>query len=213
MLLNCSVRTTVCFGQNRAGLRPRRLPPPLDARCQLSRGRPTRYRPAADFPFDPDLRRHVSPIEWKNVILTTARSRSTPPSSRCATLIVYFCTNLVSTPPQPRFRGLLTLHSRYGRQGCSPTLQWTLSRGFDPPGYPTGPLVSYHVYRQLHGWGLPPLVICAVGAHLEILACMPGPLRRPMAYSLRELLEYRTCSTRQAPLLGRINSRDLNKRR
>ena len=43
--------------------------PPLDARCQLSRGRPTRYRPAADFPFDPDLRRHVSPIEWKNVIL------------------------------------------------------------------------------------------------------------------------------------------------
>ena len=24
---------------------------------------------APDFPFDPDLLRHVSPIEWKNVIL------------------------------------------------------------------------------------------------------------------------------------------------
>ena len=69
--------------------------------------------------------------------------------------------------PQLRFRGLLKLCSRYGLQGCSPTLQWTLSRGLDPAGYPTGPLVSYHVYRQLHGWGLPPLVICAVGAHME----------------------------------------------
>ena len=24
---------------------------------------------APDFPFDPDLLRHVSPIEWKNVVL------------------------------------------------------------------------------------------------------------------------------------------------
>ena len=71
--------------------------------------------------------------------------------------------------PQLRFRGLLKLYSRYGLQGCSPTLQWTLSRGFDPASYPTGPLVSCHVYRQLHGWVLPPLVICAVGAHMEIL--------------------------------------------
>ena len=71
--------------------------------------------------------------------------------------------------PQLRFRGLLKLYSRYGLQGCSPTLQWTLSRGFDPTGYPIEPLVSYHVYRQLHGWVLPPLVICALGAHTEIL--------------------------------------------
>ena len=28
-----------------------------------------RLRAAPDFPFDPDLLRHVSPIEWKNVIL------------------------------------------------------------------------------------------------------------------------------------------------
>ena len=40
-----------------------------------------------------------------------------------------------------------------------------LSRGFGPPGYPTKPLVSYQVYRQLPGWNLPPLVNRAVGAH------------------------------------------------
>jgi len=40
-----------------------------------------------------------------------------------------------------------------------------LSRGFDPASYPTVPLGGYHAYRQLHGWILLPLVICAVGAH------------------------------------------------
>ena len=29
----------------------------------------SRLAAAPDFPFDPDLLRHVSPIEWKNVIL------------------------------------------------------------------------------------------------------------------------------------------------
>ncbi len=29
----------------------------------------SRIAAAPDFPFDPDLLRHVSPIEWKNVIL------------------------------------------------------------------------------------------------------------------------------------------------
>ena len=29
-----------------------------------------RLAAAPDFPFDPDLLRHVSPIEWKNVILS-----------------------------------------------------------------------------------------------------------------------------------------------
>ena len=28
-----------------------------------------RLAAAPDFPFDPDLLRHVSPIEWKNVVL------------------------------------------------------------------------------------------------------------------------------------------------
>src|ERR1700730_4188382 len=40
-----------------------------------------------------------------------------------------------------------------------------LSRGFDPAGYPTKPLVSYQSNRQFPGWILPPLVIRAIGAH------------------------------------------------
>jgi hypothetical protein len=40
-----------------------------------------------------------------------------------------------------------------------------LSRGFDPAGCPSEPLVSYQTYRHLSGWNLPPLVIHAVGAH------------------------------------------------
>jgi hypothetical protein len=40
-----------------------------------------------------------------------------------------------------------------------------LSRGFDPDGYPTKPLVSYQINRQLSGWNLPPLVLRAFGAH------------------------------------------------
>ncbi len=39
------------------------------------------------------------------------------------------------------------------------------SRGFGPPGYPTKPLVSYRINRQLSGWLLPPLVTHAFGAH------------------------------------------------
>jgi hypothetical protein len=40
-----------------------------------------------------------------------------------------------------------------------------LSRGSSPIGYPTKPLVSYQINRQLSGWNLPPLVIRAFGAH------------------------------------------------
>jgi hypothetical protein len=40
-----------------------------------------------------------------------------------------------------------------------------LSRGFDPAGCPTKPLVSYQSYRQFPGWILPPLAIRALGAH------------------------------------------------
>ena len=42
-----------------------------------------------------------------------------------------------------------------------------LSRGFDPVGYPTKPLVSYQSYRQFPGWILPPLAIRALGAHCK----------------------------------------------
>jgi hypothetical protein len=40
-----------------------------------------------------------------------------------------------------------------------------LSRGFEPASYPTNPLVSYQINRQLSGWNLPPLVTRAFEAH------------------------------------------------
>jgi hypothetical protein len=42
-----------------------------------------------------------------------------------------------------------------------------LSRGFGPAGYPTEPLVSYRINRQLSGWNPPPQVIRAFGAHSQ----------------------------------------------
>ena len=45
-----------------------------------------------------------------------------------------------------------------------------MSRGFDPPGCPDKPLVSYQINRQLPGWNLPPLVTRAVWAHWEMRA-------------------------------------------
>jgi hypothetical protein len=33
--------------------------------------------------------------------------------------------------------------------------------------YPTEPLISYQINRQLSGWNLPPLVIRAFGAHCQ----------------------------------------------
>src|ERR1019366_7349991 len=41
------------------------------------------------------------------------------------------------------------------------------SRGFDPAGCPTEPLVSYQSNRQFPGWNLPPLVKRAFGAHCK----------------------------------------------
>src|SRR5882757_8126110 len=46
-------------------------------------------------------------------------------------------------------------------------LKRPLSRGSSPAGYPTEPLVSYQINRQLSGWNLPPLVIRAFGAHCQ----------------------------------------------
>ena len=47
-------------------------------------------------------------------------------------------------------------------------LKRPLSRGSSPAGYPTEPLVSYQINRQLSGWNLPPLVIRAFGAHCHL---------------------------------------------
>jgi transposase len=38
---------------------------------------------------------------------------------------------------------------------------------FDPSGYPTKPLASFRINRQLSGWNLPPLMIRAFGAHCQ----------------------------------------------
>ena len=46
-------------------------------------GQISRLAAAPDFPFDPDLLRHVSPIEWKNVILYGMFGMRSPPTSSC----------------------------------------------------------------------------------------------------------------------------------
>jgi hypothetical protein len=48
-----------------------------------------------------------------------------------------------------------------------------LSRGSDPSGYPTKPLASFRINRQLSGWNLPPLMIRAFGAHCQFLTFRP----------------------------------------
>jgi hypothetical protein len=64
-----------------------------------------------------------------------------------------------------------------------------LSRGSDPSGYPTKPLASFRINRQLSGWNLPPLMIRAFGAHcqqqtspaihtLDVPGFRPGPKTR-----------------------------------
>ena len=50
-------------------------------------------------------------------------------------------------------------------------LKRPMSRGSSPAGYPTEPLVSYQINRQLSGWNLPPLVIRAFGAHCHKQTC------------------------------------------
>ncbi len=53
-----------------------------------------------------------------------------------------------------------------------------LSRGFETASYPTAPLVSYQINRQLSGWHLPPLVFRAFGAHCPLLAMNRPPAAR-----------------------------------
>jgi hypothetical protein len=49
--------------------------------------------------------------------------------------------------------------------GSLSRLKRPLSRGSSPASYPTKPLVSFQINRQLSGWILPPLMIHAFGAH------------------------------------------------
>ena len=57
----------------------------------------SRLASAQEFPFGPRLAAPCQPDQVEECHLSTAKSRSTPPSSRCAALSVYFNTNLVGT--------------------------------------------------------------------------------------------------------------------
>src|SRR3954471_23332352 len=79
------------------------------------------------------------------------------------------------------------------------------SRGFDLTSYPTKPLVSYQINRQLSGWILPPLVIRAVGAHRMIQAApgkrsLAGKRPAPDSQSTSRITLTRHCSIRPWPL-------------
>jgi len=67
--------------------------------------------------------------------------------------------------PRLHFRGLLELHSRYGLPGCSPTMRGLCHEASIRSVTRSNRSLATKSYRQLLGWDLPPLVICAVGAH------------------------------------------------
>ena len=70
--------------------------------------------------------------------------------------------------PQLHFRGLLKLHTRYSLHGCSPTFRGLYR---EAPLSPVSRLERSQAIKsnqQLLEWVLPPLVICAVGAHQAV---------------------------------------------
>src|SRR5712672_1887722 len=71
------------------------------------------------------------------------------------------------------FEACSSYHSRYGLQSCSPTYVGFVTRL--QPGRLTPPSRSSatKAYRQLLGWVLPPLVICAIEAHVRSIKCVP----------------------------------------
>jgi hypothetical protein len=67
--------------------------------------------------------------------------------------------------PHRNFRGLLKLHSRYGLQGCSPTICGLYREASPSPVPQLERSQAIKSYQQLLEWVLPPLVIYALGAH------------------------------------------------
>jgi hypothetical protein len=65
------------------------------------------------------------------------------------------------------FRGLLKLHSRYGLQGCSPTIRGLYREASPGPVSRSVRSQANKSYRQLLVRVLPPLVIRAFGAHFK----------------------------------------------
>jgi hypothetical protein len=116
----------------------------------------------------PDLIRGLAASPFQRAVPTTPADRD-----GCA------CRLLPRSRGLPRYAGGSASASSLSRPaqaslalrpaGSQPP-KAALSRGFDPAGYPTEPLVSYQINRQFSGWNFPPLVTRAVGAHCETLA-------------------------------------------
>ena len=98
-------------------------------------------------------------------------------------------------------------------------LKRPLSRGSSPAGYPTEPLVSYQINRQLSGWNLPPLVIRAFGAHCheETWLFTRSPHQRALWVRIERLRFHagRKCTqdNRFELFAGELDDFDLNRRK
>ena len=73
--------------------------------------------------------------------------------------------------PHLHFRGLLRLYSRYGPLGCSTAQSGLCRKAPDRPVAQSIRLPATRSNRQLSVWHLPPLVICAFGAHVGRMGC------------------------------------------
>jgi hypothetical protein len=65
------------------------------------------------------------------------------------------------------FEACSSYHSRYGLQSCSPTLRGLCHEAPTRPVTLPSRSSATKAYRQLLGWVLPPLVICAIEAHVR----------------------------------------------
>ena len=92
--------------------------------------------------------------------------------------------------PSLHFRGLLGLHSRCGLPDCSTAQRRPLSRGFDPAGCPTVPLVSYRILPttlrvapsstgEPRRWGARRVEDGRSGLGHPASPCFPSPLIKP----------------------------------
>gem|GEM_PF-6464395 len=84
---------------------------------------------------------------------------------------------VVGLCPRPRSSALWCQDGFVNQEGGAFPLpghpRWPLSQGFGPARRRPKPLVSYQTYRQLSGWDFHPLVIRAVGAHINIPVSKP----------------------------------------
>ena len=102
----------------------------------------------------------VAPHEERWIAVTVAALQRITRRARRDSILISPLESLA------RSLGLLRLHTLWPA-GLLNRLKRPLSRGSDPSGYPTEPLVSFQIDRQLSGWIPPPLVIRAFRAHCQ----------------------------------------------